>query len=337
MIKKYSVYIKIDKHKYNKKESPMIYMKKMKLYFVGYLSSQFITDDKELLQEDHTVTTFNLSINASSFKKIHTYLLSTLWEWKKIRDSDVVWIWFADYPALPFIILAKLFQKPIVMHVAGWEVYAAPEINYGNQLNFIRGAVTRWILRNSDICIVPSEAYKKIVSKLIPHINIVVIPNAVDIKMCESPLFDKHGVVTALISTKFTRNLKGIPTFEKATEGMDAQIIENVPHSELIEILKSSKVYCQLSYTESFCVTVLEAMACGCIPVVTDRDALPEVVGDCGLLVPYGDVEKTRAAILLVMKKSDMDTQSVRERAKKFNREIKRENINKLLEKLCPL
>jgi hypothetical protein len=308
----------------------------MKLYFVGYLTSHFITDDKELLEETHEVTIFDLSVNASSFKKIHTYLSSTLWEWKKIRDSDVVWIWFADYPALPFIIWAKLFQKPIVMCVAGWEVYSAPQINYGNQLNFIRGAVSRWILRTSTVCVIPSIAYEKIIKLLEPHINIVVIPNAIDIKTCECLLPEKHGVVTALTSMKFTRDLKGIPTFEKATKGMDAYTIENVPHDKLIEILKSSKVYCQLSYTESFCVTVLEAMACGCIPVVTDRDALPEVVGDCGLLVPYGDVEKTRAAILLALKSDAADITSVRNRAKIFNRERKKESKNKLLEKLCP-
>ena len=307
----------------------------MKLYFVGYLTSHFITDDRELLEETHEVTIFDLSVNASSFKKIHTYLSSTLWEWKKIRDSDVVWIWFADYPALPFIIWAKLFRKPIVMRVAGWEVYFAPQINYGNQLNFIRGAVSRWIIRHSNICVVPSEAYKKIVDKLIPGINIVVIPNAIDIKTCECPLPEKHGVVTALISMKFTCILKGIPTFKKATEGMDAQVIENIPHDELIEILKLSKVYCQLSYTESFCVTVLEAMACGCIPVVTDRDALPEVIGDCGILVPYGDVEKTRAAILLALNSDAADITSVRNRAKIFNRERKKESKNKLLEELC--
>jgi glycosyltransferase involved in cell wall biosynthesis len=307
----------------------------MKIYFVGYLTSHFITDDRDLLKENHEVTIFDLSVNASSFKKIHTYLLSTLFEWKNVYKSDVVWIWFADYPALPFVVWAKLFRKPIVMRVAGWEVYSAPQINYGNQLNPIRGAVTRWILRNSDICVVPSEAYKKVVNMLIPHINTVVIPNAVDIRLCDVTLPTKHGIVTALTSMKFTRVLKGIPTFEKATEGMDFRVVENVPHDKLIEILKSFKVYCQLSYTESFGVTLLEAMACGCIPVVTDRDALPEVVGNCGLLVPYGDVEKTREAILLALNAGAADIASVRNRAKIFNKERKRDAKNRLLEELC--
>ena len=303
----------------------------MKIYFVGYLTSGFIKDDVEILEEAHDVTIFDLSINASSFKKIYIYLLSTLLEWRRVYNSDIVWIWFADYPALPFIVWAKLFRKPIVMHIGGWEVYSAPSINYGNQLNPIRGAVSRWIIRNSTVCVVPSEAYKKIVVALEPGANIVVISDSVSNELCNASLPEKHGVVTALTTMKFTRNLKGIPTFEKATEGIEAQIVENIPHDKLIEIFKSSKVYCQLSYTESFGVTLLESMACGCIPVVTDRDALPEVIGNCGIPVPYGDIEKTRVAILLALNADATDIVSVRNRARFFSRERKKGLQEKML------
>jgi glycosyltransferase involved in cell wall biosynthesis len=157
----------------------------MKVYFVGYLTSHFIQDDLEILKENHEVIVFDLSANASSFKKIHTYLSSTLWEWKKVYTSDAVWIWFADYPALPIIAWAKLFRKPIVMRVAGWEVYAAPFINYGNQLNPIRGWVSRWIIKHSTVCVTPSMAYEKIIKSLVPEANVIVCPNSVDVAMCD--------------------------------------------------------------------------------------------------------------------------------------------------------
>jgi glycosyltransferase involved in cell wall biosynthesis len=32
-------------------------------------------------------------------------------------------------------------------------------------------------------------------------------------------------------------------------------------------------------------------MLCGCVPVTSDRGALPEVLGDAGFLVKYGEVE----------------------------------------------
>jgi glycosyltransferase involved in cell wall biosynthesis len=151
-----------------------------------------------------------------------------------------------------------------------------------------------------------SEAYKKIVQELEPSGNVIVIPGWVDTNLCEEPLPEKHGVVTSLANYKVVHLVKNIPLFIEATKGMDAKVIENVPYATLISALKTAKVYCQLSYTESFCVAVLEAMACGCIPVVTDRDALPEVVGDVGFIVPYGDVEKTREAILSALLSNDV-------------------------------
>jgi glycosyltransferase involved in cell wall biosynthesis len=240
----------------------------------------------------------------------------------------VVWIWVADYPAIPFILLAKIFKKRIIVNISGFEVYAAPDIGYGNQLSLIRGAASRWILRNAIRIIVMSEAYKKIVQKLEPSANVIVIPGWVDTKLCEEPLPQKHGVVTSLT------NYKVVPLFIEATKGMDAKVIENVPYATLISALKTAKVYCQLSYTESFCVAVLEAMACGCIPVVTDRDALPEVVGDVGFIVHYGDVEKTREAIRSALLSAPSDVKAVRDRARMFSIKRRNSEVKKMLEEI---
>jgi glycosyltransferase involved in cell wall biosynthesis len=38
-------------------------------------------------------------------------------------------------------------------------------------------------------------------------------------------------------------------------------------------------------------------MLCECVPVVTRKGALPEVVGDSGFYVEYGNVEETTKAI----------------------------------------
>jgi glycosyltransferase involved in cell wall biosynthesis len=302
----------------------------MNIHFVGYLKT-FVKEEFELLRKDYTVTEFDLMIHASSFWQIPQYIISSLNDWKNVRRSDVVWIWVADYPAIPFILLAKIFKKRIIVNISGFEVYAAPVIGYGNQLYLIRGAVSRWILRNSTRIIVMSNAYKKIVTELVPGTNVIVIPGWVDTKLCEEPLQEKHGVVTSLTNYKVVHLVKNIPLFINATKGMDAKIIENVPYASLISALKSAKVYCQLSYTESFCVAVLEAMACGCIPVVTDRDALPEVVGDVGFIVPYGDIEKTRDAIQLALLSTPADIQAVRDRARMFSIERRNSEVKKML------
>lgn len=70
-----------------------------------------------------------------------------------------------------------------------------------------------------------------------------------------------------------------------------------VSDDELMEWYQKAKVYCQLSLYESFGVALAESMCCECVPVVINNAALPEVVGDTGFYVPYGDPEATAEAI----------------------------------------
>ncbi len=304
-----------------------------KIFFVGDLRSPFIEQDLEMLQEDNTVNTFDLGKHAFSFRQILNYQILCLQQSLKIHNADLIWIWFADYPALSIILIAKLFRKPIVVNVGGWEVCKSPEINYGNQLSTIRGAVTRWILRNVDRCIVPSQAYRAIIHKLERDAYVCCFPNWIDTKLCDIATPRKYDRVVTAFCADSTRILKGIPTFEAVSKQVpyEMKAIKNISHESLIDEFKHAKVYCQLSYTESFGMSLLEAMACGCVPVVTDRDALPEVVGGCGYIVPYGDVEKTKEAIEKAMK---VNGTKARDRARLFGRDKKKAQVNALIRKL---
>ena len=61
---------------------------------------------------------------------------------------------------------------------------------------------------------------------------------------------------------------------------------------ELAELMAEADAFCLPSLFESFGLTALEAMACGAPVVVSDRGALPEVVGDAALVA-----EPTAAAL----------------------------------------
>jgi glycosyltransferase involved in cell wall biosynthesis len=305
----------------------------MRILFVGYLNSPFIKQDLDLISSDHEVHPFDLSKRATSFKQVPRYFIDTLREWRHVLNTDAVWIWFADYPAIPFILWAKLFRKPAVVNIGGFEVYPyGKDIGYGNQLSIIRGAASRWILRQADRIIVQSHAYAYLTELACPSAQVTIIPPFIDTTLCDVALPNKRGTLTAYcMRSSFT--LKGVPTFLKAVMGLpyDFTVMEHGPHDDLIAELKQSKVYCQLSYTEQCNNTVIEAMACGCVPVVTDRDGLPEEFGSTGLTVPYGDVEATREAIRTAMA---MDGGSCRERARQFSRDRKRKKINEVLNSL---
>lgn len=66
---------------------------------------------------------------------------------------------------------------------------------------------------------------------------------------------------------------------------------------ELYKTMSDAKVYVQVSSHEGFGMALAEAMLFQCAPVITNRGSIPEVVGDCGLYVPYGDPQKTALAI----------------------------------------
>ncbi|GAI46095.1 unnamed protein product, partial [marine sediment metagenome] len=68
-------------------------------------------------------------------------------------------------------------------------------------------------------------------------------------------------------------------TIEKLREkaAKNVEFIDHSSRKDLLELYRKSMIYAQLSYDESFGVSVIEAMACGCTPFVTSNGALPEI------------------------------------------------------------
>jgi glycosyltransferase involved in cell wall biosynthesis len=68
----------------------------------------------------------------------------------------------------------------------------------------------------------------------------------------------------------------------------------------LAGLMAEADAFCLPSLHEGFGLTALEAMACGAPVVVSDRGALPEVVGDAGLVVPPTGSDVREALRLLL-------------------------------------
>jgi glycosyltransferase involved in cell wall biosynthesis len=86
------------------------------------------------------------------------------------------------------------------------------------------------------------------------------------------------------------------------TGGHNVEFTGYLDFEALLPYYRKAKVYCQLSTHESFGVALAEAMSCGCVPVVTRKYSLPEIVGDTGFYVPYNNPEETADTIRKALK-----------------------------------
>jgi N-acetyl-alpha-D-glucosaminyl L-malate synthase BshA len=83
-------------------------------------------------------------------------------------------------------------------------------------------------------------------------------------------------------------------------------VIENV--LEVEEYLQAADVALYTSESESFCLSILEAMFFGCPGVATSVGGIPEVVDDgvTGLLVPFGDADQLARAVERLMDDTEL-------------------------------
>ena len=89
---------------------------------------------------------------------------------------------------------------------------------------------------------------------------------------------------------------------QSATHGQAVELIDAVPHERIVAYLNALDALVLPSLTtrtwkEQFGHVLIEAMACG-VPVIgSSSGAIPEVIGEAGVVFPEGDAAALRAAI----------------------------------------
>jgi glycosyltransferase involved in cell wall biosynthesis len=77
----------------------------------------------------------------------------------------------------------------------------------------------------------------------------------------------------------------------------DIRVLSNVPDSDLPSFYRAADIFIYPSFAEGFGIPVLEAMACGTPVITSDRTAMPEIVGNGGLLVDPCSVDSMATAL----------------------------------------
>ena len=313
------------------------------------------------IQRDIDILSKHFDVDEISIRKARDIIVLA----KKVKNCDVVFIWFAGKHAGISVLVSKLFDKKSVVVVGGYEIVNMSDIEYG--LWYSGGVVDKYLckysIKNADHVVVVSKTHERDMLKIAKPKKWSVIYNGVPENFCggyEIKNDREKCMLTVGAIKKSNIDRKGIGTFVKVAKYFpyykfiivgkpidnaieiikreapsNVKILGYLSGKELTETYKKCPVYLQLSAHEAFGVSVVESMLCGCIPVVTNRGALPEVVGDAGVIVEYGNmksiVEGIKKALELSKRKEFVE--KVIERGRYFTLEKREKELVKIIRK----
>ena len=266
----------------------------------------FTINDFEILKSEHEVK--GILVAGGLLKTIQT--LPALW--RGVVWCDVTFSWFGKLHAFFAVLFSKILGKKSIVVAGGDDVACIPEIKYGMFCFWRKKWCPLFVFHFADMILSVSEFTRNSTlrnahsdpgktktvyhgfdpekwkrNKNINKENIVITVGSIT----EETLYIK----SLLLFVQCAKLLPDIQFFvvgpyeKKALDALKGIAAPNVKflgalHGDgLIRMYSRAKVYVQASLHESFGCSLAEAMLCECVPVVSNKAALPEVVGDTGV------------------------------------------------------
>lgn len=239
---------------------------------------------------------------------------------RALRKADVVVSWFAADHAFAATVMGLFLGKPSIVIVGGHDVAEHRSLEYGRFVQSIRRQfMTKFSLRFAAAVFPVSQFTEHETRARAPKARSTVIYNGVPVPEQVTVRRASDLVVCVGSTTWEAARLKGIPMLLNVAKlcpdlrfvligPYDRELVSNLrrenpnvtwtgalAHDDVQEWFSRASVYCQFSERESFGVAVAEAMAHGCVPVVTGLGGVKEVVDDCGFIVVPGDIDISEA------------------------------------------
>lgn len=273
----------------------------------------FVNLDHEILASRYAVYPLHVTLNLLGV--LAKFIVYT-WQCR------IVFVWFAGIQGFLSVLFAKIFRRKIVAVAGGYDAAYEPEIKYGAFTCWWRRLMARFVFEKVDLILAVSKYTAQEVLRRSKLERLEMVYNGIDTNIFNPGGVKEDFVLTVGAINMNTLKKKGLETFVKAARHLpetkfvlvggyesaafnllksvatkNVRFTGRVPFAELLDYYRRAKVYAQLSFHESFGMSLAEAMACECVPVITGRAALSEVVGECGYYVPYGDAEATANTI----------------------------------------
>jgi glycosyltransferase involved in cell wall biosynthesis len=321
------------------------------LYFYTAESS-FVQKDIRILESAYTVKTFLFSM-ASKKSWPLTFIRQKLFLLRHLWGPTLVVCQFAGMHAVLPVFFAGMFRKKSVVVPGGTDCVGFPSINYGNFAARLNRKFTEYVYRHVSLIIPVHETLvdypytyesadfpRQGIRFFMPALRtpIKVIHNGYD-----SNLFTRNNVtkqnnsfvtVVAYNNSRFTEKLKGLDLFKGLARAFpdspfyiiggggtltkeqipNLHYIPNLTPAKLVEKLSEFRYYVQLSLSEGFPNALSEAMLCECIPIVSAVGGMPDIVGDCGVVVPRRDQAEVNEIVHQLLGRNDHEETGLRAR-----------------------
>ena len=286
----------------NRRVMPACAERTLQILYVYSRDSTFIAIDRELLGRRWRIREW-----PQPRPRVNLIALA-----RAVRRSDLVFGWFASWHTFWPVTLAWLLRRPSVLVIGGFDTAKLPEIDYGLQQRAVMGRVSRWMMRRATRLVTNSHYSRREIEA-----NIGISPGAVRVVHHGVP--DPFGelpsgprerlVLTVGIIEQRNLERKGLSAFvagrpparrEFVVAGTETDASADELRAARAERERRPAGSSRMSSTRftgeppSTCrPRATRASGClsrrrcwpGCVPVVTAAGALPEVVGDAGIVL----------------------------------------------------
>ena len=301
-------------------------MNKPNLIFIYPKKFTFIRTEIKLLEEGYNLKTHDLNWENKTALPLNLFQ-QLLFLFRNIFFTKSVLISFGGYWSLLPAIFGKMFNKKVFIVVHGTDCVDFSQIGYGNlrlprMRFFIKYTykLVDTILPVSDSLIFTENSYyndEKLLFGYNHHFKNIktkhhVIHNGINTNdWCRNDDINrnKNSFISVLSKGQFIRKggelivqlAKRLPDYEFIFAGIDnSDIPEELPNikclgyvtpDQLQDLYSKTQFYFQLSLFEGFGVAICEAMLCECIPIVSDVNFLPGIIGDSGFILKKRNVD----------------------------------------------
>jgi glycosyltransferase involved in cell wall biosynthesis len=320
----------------------------VRILFVHNALRSFVRVDHDILASQHEVDELDLSVPLR---------IATLPA--RLLQADLVFAWFASLHSLLPVLGAAALRKPSIAVVGGYDTANVPAIGYGHMGHPWKRHIVQRICDSATTLIASSHTAAAEVqanTRTRTPIHAVYqgfLPPDDHVRTAREPL-----VLTVGNVNRETLQRKGLEVFVQAAGLVpearfmvvgkaydhaadylrsiappNVQLVGYLSQPALDELMMEANVYVQASAHESFGCSLVEAMLSGCVPVVSRRGALPEVVGEDAIFVDEKSHDDVARGIRLALRASGEAREAVaRQASARFHLARREHDLLRLVE-----